>query len=32
LISADADDSRRAIPGSLPVVKPGLLRTPIGTR
>ena len=32
LISADADDSRRAIPGSLPVVKPGLLRAPIGTR
>ena len=32
LISADADDSWRAIPGSLPVVKPGLLRAPIGTR
>src|SRR6266481_1408576 len=32
LISADADVTRRAIPGSLPVVKSGLLRAPIGTR
>jgi len=32
LISADAGDSRRMIPGSVPVTKPGLLRAPIGTR
>jgi peptidoglycan-N-acetylglucosamine deacetylase len=32
LISVDAADSRRAIPGSLPVVKPGLERLPVGAR
>jgi peptidoglycan-N-acetylglucosamine deacetylase len=32
LISVDAADSRRAIPGSLPVIKPGLERLPVGAR
>jgi hypothetical protein len=32
LISADAGDSRRMIPGSLPLVEPGLQRGPVGAR
>lgn len=32
LISADAGDSRRMIPGSLPIAKSGLQRGPLGTR
>jgi peptidoglycan-N-acetylglucosamine deacetylase len=32
LISANAGDSRRVIPGSLPVVEPGLQRLPVGAR
>jgi peptidoglycan/xylan/chitin deacetylase (PgdA/CDA1 family) len=32
LISADAGDSRRMIPGSLPLVEPGLQRVPVGAR
>jgi hypothetical protein len=32
LISANAGDSRRVIPGSLPVVEPGLQQLPVGAR
>jgi hypothetical protein len=32
LISANAGDSRRVIPGSLPVVEPSLQRLPVGAR
>jgi hypothetical protein len=32
LISADAGDSRRMIPGSLPLVEPGLQGGPVGAR
>jgi hypothetical protein len=31
-ISLDAGDSRRRIPGSLPVAEPGLQRAPVGSR